>query len=100
MIEHILTYFWNKLKESVFKYENRPTPQIERKCIQVSTLTNFENVQILCDENDETFTIISLNGKHRIEINSVGYENIIEAIELSVFQPYAMLISNLPMAFN
>jgi hypothetical protein len=53
---------------------------------------------VLCDTNYETFTIISK--KHRIEINYVGFENLIESIELSVFLPDAKSCLIAPMAFN
>lgn len=102
MIEHIFTYLWNKFKESFFKSEIRPIPQIKRKSFKVSTLNGYNNVMVLCDANDETFTIISVIKKHRIKINYVGYENLIEAIELSVFWPNSnsILIANYPMAYN
>lgn len=100
MIANILTLILNKFKESIFRFENSPTPKIKRKSFQVTTLNSYQNIQILCDENDETFTIISLNKKHRIEINSVGFENLIEAIELSVFLPNAKSCLIVPMAFN
>ncbi len=72
------------------------------KCFLVSTLNNDENVQVLCDPSDEIFTIISITKKCRIEINNIGFENLIEAIELSVFRPDAnsTLISNYPIAYN